>query len=103
MSHTRRISVRPCDRAGCDSGPGSPIVFIRGFPLDHTRWQAQLDKFSATHRVVAPDLRGFGGSSLTEGVVTMEQMADDVSQLLDALAVREPIVLCGLSMGGYVA
>jgi pimeloyl-ACP methyl ester carboxylesterase len=33
----------------------------------------------------------------------MQQMADDLAGLLDALAVREPIVFCGLSMGGYVA
>ena len=33
----------------------------------------------------------------------MEQFADDLAALLDGLAIREPVVLCGLSMGGYVA
>ena len=35
--------------------------------------------------------------------VTMDQFADDLAALLDALAIREPVVLCGLSMGGYIA
>lgn len=37
------------------------------------------------------------------GTVTMEQMADDLAGLLSTLQVTEPIVFCGLSMGGYVA
>src|SRR5262249_50378142 len=53
-------------------------------------------------RVIAPDLRGFGGTSPFAGPPSLEQMADDVAALLDALGVREPVVLGGLSMGGYV-
>ena len=55
------------------------------------------------YRVIAPDLRGHGETAAPEGVYTMEQMADDVIELLDALQISEPIVLGGLSMGGYVA
>jgi pimeloyl-ACP methyl ester carboxylesterase len=53
--------------------------------------------------VIAPDLRGFGASDVVPGVATMQQMADDLAGLLDTLAVVEPVVFCGLSMGGYVA
>jgi 3-oxoadipate enol-lactonase len=35
--------------------------------------------------------------------VTMEQFADDLAALLDTLGISEPAVVCGLSMGGYVA
>jgi len=54
-------------------------------------------------RVIVPDLRGFGRSGSSPPPVTMEQFADDLAVLLDALGVEEPVVLCGLSMGGYVA
>jgi len=54
-------------------------------------------------RAIVPDLRGCGRSQITPGTVTMEQMADDLAGLLDELDVREPVVYCGLSMGGYVA
>jgi pimeloyl-ACP methyl ester carboxylesterase len=54
-------------------------------------------------RVIAPDLRGFGRSPARGEIVTMQQFADDLAALLDGLKIEEPIVLCGLSMGGYVA
>ena len=85
-----------------DSGEGPPILFVHGFPLDHSMWRHQLDEFSSTHRVIAPDLRGFGQSGVTSGTVRMEQFADDLAALLDSLSVTEPVVFCGLSMGGYV-
>jgi len=86
-----------------DQGQGKPIVLVHAFPLDHRVWQWQVRDLSARFRVLAPDLRGFGRSMVTSGIVTMEQMADDLASMLDALGVKEPIVLGGLSMGGYVA
>lgn len=86
-----------------DQGEGQPIVFLHGFPLDHAMWNGQIEEFSKTHRVIVPDLRGHGKTTVTEGTVTMSDMADDVAKLLDAANVTGPITLCGLSMGGYVA
>jgi 3-oxoadipate enol-lactonase len=84
-------------------GQGTPLVLVHGYPLDHSMWIGQLDGLSDVFRVIAPDLRGFGGSELTPGTATMAQMADDLADLLDSLAIRQPVMLCGLSMGGYVA
>src|SRR5438094_4929210 len=84
-------------------GQGTPILFVHGFPLDHTMWRHQIADLSSDFRCIAPDLRGFGQSSVTAGTVTMEQFADDLAELLEALHVTEPIVFCGLSMGGYIA
>ena len=86
-----------------DTGNGSPIVFVHGFPLDHSMWDVQVAALASGYRCLAPDLRGFGASSVTPGTVTMEQMADDLADLLVALEIEEPVILCGLSMGGYVA
>ncbi|MBI3839233.1 MAG: alpha/beta fold hydrolase, partial [Planctomycetia bacterium] len=66
-------------------------------------WDAQIAQLSQRWHVIAPDLRGFGGSQVTSGTVTMQQMAADLNALLDALEIERPIVVCGLSMGGYVA
>jgi len=66
-------------------------------------WQEQLSGIGSTYRVIAPDLRGHGESPAPEGVYTMDEMADDVIELLETLHITEPIVLGGLSMGGYVA
>jgi 3-oxoadipate enol-lactonase len=86
-----------------ERGKGTPLLLVHGYPLDHTMWSGQLNGLADACRLIAPDLRGFGGSSVTPGVATMAQMADDLAGLLDALKIKEPIVFCGLSMGGYVA
>lgn len=84
-------------------GAGPPLLLIHGFPLDHRMWQAQLDGLADVAQVIAPDLRGFGGSTLAEEDATMDHLADDLIGLLDQLQVQEPVAVCGLSMGGYVA
>ena len=99
----KRIEITEATLSVLDVGEGSPILFVHGFPLDHTMWQEQVAELSRDFRCVVPDLRGFGQSTVTEGTVTMEQFADDLAALLDALAITEPVVLCGLSMGGYIA
>ena len=86
-----------------ERGEGMPVVFAHGFPLDHTMWENQLCTLNENWRMIAPDLRGFGRSQVGPGVATMEAMADDLATLLGALGIDQPIVLVGLSMGGYVA
>lgn len=86
-----------------DDGPGPVVVLIHGFPLDHTMWHNQLTTLGSTYRVIAPDLRGHGQSAAPEGIYPIDDMADDVIEVLDALKISEPVVVGGLSMGGYVA
>jgi 3-oxoadipate enol-lactonase len=97
------VAINNINLAYVDSGRGAALLLVHGFPFDHSMWQAQIEEFSNRYRVLAPDLRGFGGSQATEGVVTMEQMADDLAALLNFLEIGEPVVICGLSMGGYIA
>jgi 3-oxoadipate enol-lactonase len=85
-----------------DAGSGPAVVLLHGFPLDRTMWWHQVDRFSSMNRMLAVDLSGFGDSPAREGTCTMADMADDVAAILDALK-PGPVVLCGLSMGGYVA
>lgn len=97
------VSVGGVRLAAVDRGSGVPVLFVHGFPLDHSMWDAQVEAVVRGHRAIAPDLRGFGQSEVSDGTVAMEQLADDLAGLLDALGVAQPAVLCGLSMGGYVA
>ena len=86
-----------------DSGFGRVLLLVHGFPLDRTMWQAQIDGLADRFRVVAPDLRGFGRSSpIAEDTVSMAAFADDLAVMLDRMDISEPVVFCGLSMGGYV-
>lgn len=87
-----------------EGGAGPPLLLVHGFPLDHTMWQGQMAELAAHTRVLAPDLRGFGRSEGgSDEIVLMEQFADDLAALLDARGVDQPVVFCGLSMGGYIA
>jgi 3-oxoadipate enol-lactonase len=84
-----------------DVGTGLPIVFLHAFPLDRSMWAPQVAALVRQGRCIAPDLRGFGGSTAAPPYF-MDQYADDVAALLDTLDVA-PAVVVGLSMGGYVA
>ena len=86
-----------------DRGAGVPLLLVHGFPLDHAMWAGQVDELPAHCRVIVPDLRGFGRSPADGEKVTMEHFADDLAAMLDGLGIAEPVVLCGLSMGGYIA
>jgi 3-oxoadipate enol-lactonase len=91
--------------AYADEGPHSPLaplVLVHGHPFDHTLWTPQLDAFSATRRVIAPDLRGYGASPVVPGVTPLSVFADDLADLLDELGVGS-FVLAGVSMGGQIA
>ncbi len=84
-------------------GKGPVLVFVHGFPFNHSMWDAQVSAFAGAYRVIVPDLRGFGESTVTPTLVTMEDFADDIHGLLHAAFVNGPVIFCGLSMGGYVA
>ncbi len=87
-----------------DKGQGRPVLLVHGFPLDHSLWDEQLTGLADLGRLIAPDLRGFGASrSARTANLSIEQFADDLVHLLDALRISEPVVFCGLSMGGYIA
>ncbi len=99
----QRTTVDDVEVASVDRGSGPVLLLVHGFPLDHTMWSEQIVALSGSSRVVAPDLRGFGQSEGQDEKTTMRKFADDLAGLLDVLGVREPVNLCGLSMGGYVA
>ena len=86
-----------------DDGPGPVVVLLHGFPLDRSMWTYQKASVGSIYRVIAPDLRGHGTTAAPDGVYSIDAMADDVIELLDALQITTPVALGGLSMGGYVA
>jgi len=86
-----------------EAGSGRPLLLIHGYPLSRKLWAPQLVGLPDAARIIAPDLRGFGESDAPEGPYTVDQLADDCAALLDELGVREPVVVGGLSMGGYIA
>jgi len=83
-----------------DGGP--PIVFLHPAASDHTFFAPQAAEFSAAHRVVTFDQRGFGASSEVDGHYRPADLADDVAWLCEHLELDRPLVV-GCSMGGGIA
>ncbi len=84
-----------------EAGQGRPLVLIHGYPLNRTMWEPQLSGLAGIARMIAPDLWGFG-ESVPRADTTIGTYADQVCDLLDARGLTDPVVLCGLSMGGYI-
>jgi 3-oxoadipate enol-lactonase len=80
---------------------GTPIVLIHAFPMNQRMWDLQVEFLQQTARVITFDIRGLGKSEL-RGPYTLEFIVDDLIALLDQLKIKKAIV-CGLSMGGFVA
>ena len=99
---TKFARVREIGIAYDDAGVGDPFVLLHGFPFKRSMWREQIERLSDAWRIIAPDLRGHGETSVTDKPATMEALAGDVAALLDELNIERTII-GGLSMGGYVA
>ncbi|HET7602181.1 MAG TPA: alpha/beta fold hydrolase [Gemmatimonadales bacterium] len=97
----QRVTVNGVGLAVDVVGDGPAILFIHGYPLDRSIWKHQVEHLDGWRRI-APDLRGMGSSDAPDLGYSMTTYADDLAALLDSLGV-DHVVLCGLSMGGYVA
>ena len=87
-----------------DEGPGPDVLLlVHGHPFNRTMWRPQVDAVRrAGWRLIAPDLRGYGESTVTPGRVTLDIFVADIAALLDRLRIRR-VVIGGLSMGGQIA
>ncbi|MBA3531113.1 MAG: alpha/beta fold hydrolase [Ardenticatenales bacterium] len=83
-------------------GAGEPLLFIHGFPLSGELWMPLIPLLQEEYRLIIPDLRGFGQSDLSQES-SMGQYVEDLATLLDLSGEQRPVVLVGLSMGGYIA
>jgi 3-oxoadipate enol-lactonase len=80
---------------------GPPVVLVHGFPFSQEMWTPQVSALGQRHRVITYDVRGHGKSPAGDGLYTIELFVDDLIGLLDHLKI-EKVIVCGLSMGGYI-
>lgn len=97
----REIAVNGARIALVEEGRGEPVLLLHGLGGSHDDWRLQRAPFAARHRVIIPDLRGFGASGRREPF-TIQQHARDMLALAAALGIARAHVV-GLSMGGAVA
>lgn len=86
-----------------DLGEGDlPIIFLHGFPFDKSMWSQQLEDLSSSYRVIACDIRGFGKSRDEVTSFSIDLFSIDLARFMCALGIKKAVI-CGLSMGGYIA
>jgi len=78
------------------------IIFIHGFPFDHHMWKKQVDYFRKKYICITYDIRGLGLSPAGDEQFTMEDLVDELFGVIEETGVVKPVI-CGLSMGGYIA
>jgi haloacetate dehalogenase len=104
LDHARLDEVRIRYRVG---GTGTPVVLLHGHPRTHTTWHAVAGLLAPHHRVVCPDLRGYGDSTAPpdepdHSQASKRAMARDVVQLMERLG-HEEFAVVGHDRGGPVA
>jgi pimeloyl-ACP methyl ester carboxylesterase len=89
-----------------DSAPREPdartLLLLHAFPLAGSMWEAQFKAVPAGWRFIAPDFRGFGGSTIDQEPESpsMDEYATDIIDLMTELGIQQAVV-GGCSMGGY--
>jgi pimeloyl-ACP methyl ester carboxylesterase len=78
------------------------IIFIHGFPLNKSMWKKQVEILKENYRVIAYDIRGHGNTDVGNDNFSIELFVNDLLSLMDTLKIDKTI-LCGFSMGGYIA
>lgn len=100
---TKTVALPGVHLAFSESGEGSPaFVFLHYWGGAGRTWSRAIAALGERHHCLAPDLRGWGASEVTDGRYDLEAMADDVTGLIAAREL-DRVVLVGHSMGGKVA
>lgn len=86
----------------CDIDRGPAIIFLHGFLENQWMWKDLMDYLPKSLRKLSLDLPGHGKSGNLGYIHTMDEMAEVVKAMLDELKLKR-VLLCGHSMGGYVA
>jgi pimeloyl-ACP methyl ester carboxylesterase len=106
LPQTRVTLASGIDLDVVDIGPrdGPVLIFLHGFPESHRTWRHQIAHLAPRYRCIAPDQRGYRGSSRPQDVAsyTPDKLIGDVFALADALGV-ETFTIIGHDWGGAIA
>ena len=84
-------------------GAGPAVVLLHGYPQTWYMWRKVMPALAGRYTVIAPDLRGSGGSDAPAGGYDKATLAEDIHQLLLALGHSSQVGLVGHDIGAIVA
>lgn len=100
--HLRQVDVVGAKVNYAEIGEGPPLVFVHGLSGAWQNWLENLPHFARTHRAIALDLPGFGGSSMPPWEITIPAYGRFLRDFCERIGVG-PCPIVGNSMGGFIA
>ena len=85
------VSIGKETIAYLDEGQGDVVLMLHGNMSSSVHYGPLIERLQGSFRCIAPDLRGFGDSSYNNRFDTMDELAEDVKLLLDALSETAPV------------
>ena len=102
QAHRRFVMVGGRRANVVELGDGPPLLLVHGLSGCWQNWLENIPWFARSHRVIVPDLPGFGASEMPRGEISIDGYAQFLEELCDALSIDAAAVV-GNSMGGHVA
>ncbi|HEX6228982.1 MAG TPA: alpha/beta fold hydrolase [Solirubrobacterales bacterium] len=100
--HLRRVELPGASVNYVEMGEGEPIVFVHGISGSWQNWLENLPHFARTHRVIAPDLPGFGRSPIPSWPIDVPAYGRLLHDFCEKLGIGSGAALVGNSLGGFV-
>ncbi len=100
--HTAQVNGVTLQYLQAGHGDGTPVVLLHGYAETSRMWQPLMRELAARHVVIAPDLRGAGGSSKPAGGYDKKTMAQDIHALVQSLGYPK-VKIVGHDIGLMVA
>lgn len=100
--HLHRVDLPGAEVNYVEIGEGEPILFVHGLAGSWQNWLENLTYFGRTHRAIAVDLPGFGGSPMPSWDITMPNYGRMLHDFCERLGLDNVAALVGNSMGGFV-
>jgi pimeloyl-ACP methyl ester carboxylesterase len=102
-AHLKRVSLPGADVGYLEMGEGEPLLCVHGISGSWQNWLETLPHFARSHRVIAPDLPGFGSSPMPSWPIDMPAYGRLVHDLCEKLGLGPDTTIVGNSLGGFVA
>lgn len=96
----RQVEVPGARLHVAEAGEGPPVLMLHGWPQHWWIWRKVIPELAVDHRLICPDLRGFGWSEAPPGRYELSEFAADAVALLDALDL-DRVDLVGHDWGGW--
>jgi pimeloyl-ACP methyl ester carboxylesterase len=98
----REFSIQGAKIVTYERGQGLPVLFLHGSPDTHAMWEPVIERLNGSVHAIAPDLPGFGESTLPDDFpLTLDNFADFIRDLIVTLNISEPVTLVSTDFGGH--